>query len=616
MDVRDFTVDDFLNGTKPFELVDKERDDLKREQLIIRMADLCNNFETKINFTKLYDAYKKSQRNSTEHVSECSGQPMQLKTGAWICDDDGVRRWVKGQLVTACLHPVIVTTRLVNIESYSEKLELAYRNGTKWRTAIFDRSVLASPSKILELADHGISVTAGCAKYLIEYLNEIQELNRDTIPKMESVSRLGWFGERFVPYGSGLMFDGEDKFKGFYDTVQEHGDKETWYKAAREVRARDAIVPRVVLAASLASPLVKICNGLPFFVHIWGDTEAGKTLALMLGASVWANPDVGAYVRSFNATQVGLEVSAAFVNNLPLMLDELQMIKQVKNFDNLIYQLAEGTGRSRGDKSGGVRTMYHWQNCIITTGEQPITAITSGGGAMNRTIEIKCGYEPLFGTGNEPVKMAALLKANYGFLGKDYIELLKNDEVVEDLKVYKTAITNRLSQEHEEITGKQKESIAILLAADYIATQYIFKDDRSLRPEDLVEYLGTKESIDGNRAAYDWLVGWINKNSQQFISDTKGPEDIKGGIYGKFTETGVIINRAVFNDACEKAEINSTALARWMKDHNVTDTTGGKKERLDKSMRIGGTVCRCLEIGKLPDDTDFEGVAESEEVPW
>ena len=78
----------------------------------------------------------------------------------------------------------------------------------------------------------------------------------------------------------------------------------------------------------------------------------------------------------------------------------------------------------------------------------------------------------------------------------------------------------------------------------------------------------------------------------------------------------MIINRAVFNDACEKAEINSTALARWMKDHNVTDTTGGKKERLDKSMRIGGTVCRCLEIGKLPDDTDFEGIAESEEVPW
>ena len=122
MDIRDFKVDDFLNGTKPFELVDKERDDLKREQLIIRLTDLCNTFETKINFTKLYDAYKKSQRNSNEHVSECSGQPLQLKTGAWICDDDGVRRWVKGQLVTACLHPVLVTTRLVNIESYSEKL--------------------------------------------------------------------------------------------------------------------------------------------------------------------------------------------------------------------------------------------------------------------------------------------------------------------------------------------------------------------------------------------------------------------------------------------------------------------------------------------------------------
>lgn len=609
-----FTADDFLNGTKPFQLVDNEKTALQREQTIYKLTELCETFEPKINFTKLYDAYKKGERDSKEHVTECTDQPLKLKTGAWICDDNGIRRWQKGQMAVACLHPVIPTARLVNIETKCEKLELSFRTGKEWHRAIFDRSMLASPSKILELADHGISVTSGNAKYLIEYINDVQELNRSSIPEKESVTRLGWFEGRFMPYGEHLVFDGEDKFQGFFNAVSEHGDEKKWYDAVKEVRSRNAIVPRAVLAASLASPLIKLCSGLPFFVHIWGDTEAGKTLALMLGASVWGNPDVGAYVRTFNATQVGLEVSAAFVNNLPLMLDELQMIKQMKNFDQLLYQLAEGSGRSRGDKSGGVRLMYHWQNCIITTGEQPITAVTSGGGAMNRTIEIKCDTGAMFGEGSDPVKLAALLKSNYGFMGKKYVELFKDEQIVDEMLQYRMKVADEILEANREVTGKQKESISTLLAADYIATKYIFEDGRALRPEDLAGYLGTKESVDGNRLAYEWLVGWINSHSQQFISDTRSEGDIRNGIYGKFIYDGVAINRAVFNDACLRAEINPTALARWMKEHGITECAGGQKDRLDKSVRIGDTICRCITIKALPNEEDYDEVKEDE--PW
>ena len=87
---------------------------------------------------------------------------------------------------------------------------------------------------------------------------------------------------------------------------------------------------RIMLAASFASALVEPCDCLPFFVHLWGGTESGKTVALMLAASVWASPLMGDYIRTFNSTAVAQELTAGFVNSLPLCYDELQIVKKSK----------------------------------------------------------------------------------------------------------------------------------------------------------------------------------------------------------------------------------------------------------------------------------------------
>lgn len=73
----------------------------------------------------------------------------------------------------------------------------------------------------------------------------------------------------------------------------------------------------------------------------------------MVAASVWGNPNAGKYVQTHNATQVGMERTAAFLNHLPYCLDELQLAKDGRGHSKLdIYQLAEGTGRTRGNKNG------------------------------------------------------------------------------------------------------------------------------------------------------------------------------------------------------------------------------------------------------------------------
>lgn len=621
MDIPEYTSEDFLDGTKPYEFVLAIKSPFEQKQAIERIQQQAKELDEKINFRTLLTAYCEDKKPAlTQHVTDFDGQPMELLTGAWIATDSGVSRIEHGQTVIACHHPIMPTTRLINIETGDEKIELSYKVQNKWRTAIFDRDVLASNNKIVQLANHGISVTSETAKALTRYIDDVQHLNQDKIPIKRSVTRLGWFGDMFVPYADELIFDGEDIFKGFYDAVQSHGDRGTWLETARGIRKGPSLIPRVVLAASLASVLVKPLGGLPFFVHIWGQTEAGKTLALMLGASVWANPELGRYIHTFNATQVGLELSAAFTNNLPLMMDELQIIRKRDDFDNIIYQLAEGLGRARGDKSGGMRKTYSWANCIITTGEQPITSLSSGGGAINRTVELMCEHnESLFGEAGEPTKIALKLSENYGHIGKEFVELLQDETIMTEAKEYQQDALKQLSmtktEDDETVTGKQCLSASLLLTADYIATKYIFQDDRLLMPDEISEALATKESSDQNRNGYEWLLDWIAENRQHFLSDNTEPEDIKTNIYGKVEGRRVSIIRRVFTEACVLAGYNPTVLAKWLRDEGISDcnTARGRKQ-FNKNVRIGDTVCCCVVIKEIPDEEDLEETGE--EIPW
>ena len=96
---------------------------------------------------------------------------------------------------------------------------------------------------------------------------------------------------------------------------------------------------------------------------------------------------LGEYIHSLNRA-VGQEMIAGFLNNMPLILDELQVVSNKNGYDDVIYQLCEGVGRIRGHKGGGVQDMLTWSNTILTTGEQPITNAQSGTGAFLRVLDI------------------------------------------------------------------------------------------------------------------------------------------------------------------------------------------------------------------------------------
>ena len=536
------------------------------------------------NFVTKWNAFLQEKRKSEgvdiENVTCFDGQPEELYCGEYTCDDSGITYLdYAGREVIVCRHPILPVQRLINIDTGEVKLEIAFKRGFRWQFKVFDKGTLASANKIVELSKYGIAVDSENAREIVKYLNFLESENYDKIPETNSVGRLGWISDYgFSPYVEELKYDGDLSYKHMFDSVQPFGDYEEWLQLAKRIRSTGHI-SKIILAASFASVLVEPLGGLPFFTHVWGGTEAGKTVGLMLAASVWANPALGTYIHTFNSTYVGQEMMAGFCNSLPLCLDELQCIKDRKDFDRLIYMLTEGIGKGRGAKAGGLQRIQTWKNCIMTTGEQPITTGASGGGAVNRIIEIDCKDEKLFA---DPQTVADTVRRNYGHAGRLFV-----DKLSEDTDTAKTAYKRfyGLLQQGSS-TEKQAMAGAMILTADYLTDLWIFQDGNTIKIEDIRQYLTDKSDVDANARALDWLMDFAASNQQRF-----DPEDDHGETWGVIRDGYICIIKSVFDREMMNEGFNPSSFVSWAKRQGLLDSEAG---RITKKKLIGNMHPRCI----------------------
>jgi Superfamily II helicase and inactivated derivatives len=601
----DYTKDDFLNSSGPYEEVNKSADNpFQHERAITLMAEHAQQVGVR-NFRKMYGQYCKALKQASGfktvgNTTQFEGQPIELMTGDWEADDMGISCNNGFMEMNACVHPIMPIQRLVNIDTGVEKLKLAFRKGRQWRYIIADKRTLASANSIVNLADMGIAVTSESAKYLVKYLHDVENLNYDQIEEKSSVSRLGWIDDAgFSPYVDDLVFDGDGHFKPFFESVRQHGDRDAWFILAKTVRA-GSVTSRLILAASFASVLVKPFSALPFFVHMWGGTEVGKTVGLMLAASVWANPEVGRYIHTFNSTAVGREKSAAFVNSMPLILDELQVSKSVGNskHDGDIYMLSEGAGKTRATRTGGVERTTSWANCILTNGEDPITNINSGGGSVNRVIEIEC-IDKLF---DDARTVADTVRKNYGWAGREFVEKLQEPGMMDKAKALYQAIYADLSS--LDTTEKQSMAAAIVMTADVLINDWLFHDGRCIKIDEIASFLQSKDSVSVNQRAYDFICQWVVQNAHRLCGDS-----IEQEVWGKIDGDIAYIVRNKFNSAVIGEGYSPQALLSWMKQrgHIVLRKDG---KGTTKNYKINGHHLDCVWL-RLPN-----GESEDHQEPF
>ena len=494
------------------------------------------------------------------NTTDFSGQPLTLDCGQYICTDDGVMLAAYGDTTVVCPHPIMLSGRLVNLDSGEVRLEVSFRRGAEWRTVVVEKVILASAAKIIDLARLGIAVDSENAKALVKYFTDLEAMNYDRLPERHSVARVGWTTSgKFVPYADSVEFDGAPGFRAVFDSFHPNGDRDAWFRAASKAR-NESTIARIVLAASLASALVSPLHALPFFVHIWGRSGNGKTMLLKLAASVWASPNSSeGYVRNFNSTIVGLETAAGFFNSAPLCVDELQVVKNRRDYDDIIYMLSEGQGRSRGSKDGSFQQIKSWQNTIITTGEMPITSDFSGAGAISRIIEISCGKERLL---SDYRGLSDTLSHNWGFAGKEFVEGL-TPQVLEAAK--KVQEEYRAAFETSATTEKLALSASLILTADALAELLIWHTGTSLSAVDLAKYLPTEKEVDTNQRALEWLYGTIAENESKF--DFSG-DSIPREVWGEYKtdgydRPGVAIIASVLSRIMPEAGFNATAFRQW-----------------------------------------------------
>lgn len=532
-------------------------------------------------------------------------EPYQnMECGTWFADDGGVKTLTEGgQIIFACPHPILPVERLKNIQDGFEQIKIIYKRDGGWTEKIFLKDVTSSASKIVALSNFGIIVTTESSKFLVRYLSDVEAHNGRRIPIRHSSSKFGWIEKDFLPYDKEIIFDGELQFAQLSASLKPRGELDAWLEEIKTVRASSGSEQvRFMIAASFSSVLLPLLELLPFFVDLWGDTEGGKTVLLMICSSIWADPAESRYMGDFKTTQVALEVKANVLNNLPMILDDTSKIsQQIKNnFESFVYDMASGKGKSRSDKTLGVRHENSWCLATLTSGEAPLTSYVNQAGAMNRVLEVHA-EEKLF---SNPQHIVEVIKRNYGHAGPLFVRAVKNMGEDAIKKVF-DEVHEKLRRVAGDRMQKQLFSMAAVLVADKLAADCIFNDGIYLDIEKCLEFLADPEEISIHERAYKEICDKVRMNASKFATNDEIPKTELWGMMG--AGNLVYIYPQALNELCVSGGYSKKAFLDWAAKHGKIEkdqegnTTKVRKDQNGRPARFIWLRLNDVEPEKLAD---------------
>ena len=451
----------------------------------------------------------------------CKYDIQDYNTGKYICTINGIidsKTDYKFSYI-----PVLPVERYINEDTGKEKVKIIFYKENEWKEKTVDKSQLSITNKLLLLSDDGLDVTSENVRYYINYFNEIMNINN--IKKLDSISHIGWKNNDFAPYDSHGIFDGADEFKNIYKAIGSKGNYQKWKETIKELRKHKVI--KLLMATTLASPLLEKLNLQPYMVNLWSSLSGnGKTLSCMVAMSIWGNPGIGALRLSSNNTQNYYSVVASFMRNYTCYFDELQIVKRSKYLDleSLVMDLCNGTEKGRLNKNSQAREVKVWFNNFLFTSNDKMVKENAGEQVYNRVIDLEIG-EKIIENGQD---IAKIIKENYGFAGKEYIKHIQ--------KIGFEVIFSRFKELLEQIlvntpaTDKQASALASILLANELANECIFEDDYILKVDDIKEYVNDKDEIRTSVKAKEYIKDIININAKRF------EENNYGECWGKFKE--------------------------------------------------------------------------------
>lgn len=518
---------------------------------------------------------------------------------------------------TVSQKPILPVAILDNLDNEVQKVEVAWWEAEKgkWVRTVTNRETLVNSSKITKLADRGVPVGSQNSKSMSNYFNTLLCEYDGKLPRKPARSVMGWceLDDRllFMPYTDLVDFDGGERYKDDFKSIRSKGKLSEWVERIGAIRCNTMEV-RLMMAASFASPLIWLVSENPFVFHLYGNSGSGKTVGMYIAASIWGDPAPGRLTKSMNTTINAMMERAAFLNSFPFLGDELQTIKNrwTGTYDSLIMQITEGINRGRM-KDNVLQEMLYWKCAFLFTGEEPAVKSTSGGGVVNRCIQVEI-KQPLFDTtgpdsGNNYVNFVL---NHYGTAGQPYIERVM--AINAGLAPVDYSIIGLYKKYYSDLvqgdtTEKQAGAMALMLTADKIAHDLWWAETEEELDADLVrEYLATRENVNVSKRAYKYVLGVIAENSMNFIS---GSRVIWGKVDNDENPTRIDFIKTVLERVLKDATFDFDAVKKpWSANGSIEYNT--KNRSYQFLTRINGVPTWCVRINlpkTEPEFTDHTG---------
>lgn len=514
--------------------------------------------------------------------------PVEYQTGIWKVDLTGIRSQGKRRLI-ASHYPLVITKRLINAETREEKLNLEWFRDGVHRKITARRDMISSKTKVVELSLFGFPVTSESARAMILYLSDLESLNGSVIPVEVSTGKFGWHDKDFVPYTEKIKLDCDLSQGALIESITAYGNEDDWLNLVRDIRRSGRQEPLIYLSASLGSVMVPLLKISPFIVNIFGRTGTGKTVCLMLAASIWGNPSGRGFISESNSTGNALEVKLNTLNNLPLLIDDLSKTNNTEKLTDLIYLLCAGGGKGRLDRNTRARQTSTWSNAILTNLERPLASDTMRAGAINRILDFAVADGDIF---QNPNKIVSILSDNYGHAGKMFVEALQQigtDEIKRIVEEQRQRIVK--ASGGIKLEDKQVIPASILLASDEISGRYIFRDEVRLDLQYIVRSLKASDQVGECERAYQYIFDQVAIHARNFTDS-----DDFADVWGKDDGDQVSIIDAKLTEFARQGNFDKSQFLSWCESKNLLIVGDGRHKQKKVTLPGGNRQTRCWVI--------------------
>jgi len=445
-------------------------------------------------------------------------------------DDDGVWREQlagNGDMIQTLLAPApfLIIGRSRDVHDGTTLLTLAWCRRGIWTQRIVPRVDVLDARSLIRLAQYDAPVDSTSCGKLVEYLSKFEAANIKRLEHTATTPHMGWSLGSFIigpdAYGDPVSLASSGGLEGIAAGWSAKGTWEGWCDVVRDHLLER---PSALLGiyASACAPLLKVLNQSGFAMDWSGETSLGKTSTLRCAASVWGLPDDrdGGIILSWaSASTVGPIAVAAFLQSLPVILDDTKRAARPEIVASMAYDIPAGQERLRGKVDGNLQQIKRWRTVLLSTGEAPITSFSQDAGGRARCLCLK--GSPFGGDSPENRKasedVAARLMDHYGHAGRRLVQYIIGTEREKLVARFNDLRTHYANMAETAVAGRMASYVAVLdLTADLLHQLGMPVPEKD--PVDLAWEAVVKGSQEADRAA-SALVGvhaWAAGNQARF----------------------------------------------------------------------------------------------------